>query len=260
MLLMSRHQDDAPPTWFRLSEESWAEIGEAYRNGATARTLAAKWKVSPTSIYRHACKDGWSKKAHGDAVARAHVAAVRAEADARREVATAPTPDPPLSTDPADLRQVAMARLAQAIHGGREDEALRLTNLVQKLERLTPPPPSPTDGYPDDGGAYVDWRPTREAVEREVEIMFREVVTIAYFMLKDPDKVPHVFRRRVREFRKRYLGEDDAEAMAKANHYTEYVLKELEGVVMDFHGPEPKPAIRRARRTWPPASPPFPSP
>lgn len=165
----------------------------------------------------------------------------------------------PLSTAPADLREVAMTRLGQAIHEGRESEALRLTNLVEKLDCLAPPPSSPTDGYPDDGGAYVDWRPTREAVEREVEVMFREVVAIAYFMLKDPDRVPHVFRRRVREFRRRYLGENDAEAMAKANHYTEYVLADLEDVVMDFHGPEPKPAIRRPNRTWPPASPPFPS-
>lgn len=73
---MSRHQDDAPPTWFRLSETSWAGIGEEYRNGATAKALAAKWRVSPTSIYRHACKDGWTKKTHGDAVARAHVTAI----------------------------------------------------------------------------------------------------------------------------------------------------------------------------------------
>jgi hypothetical protein len=148
MLFMSKRLDDAPPTWFRLSEKSWAEIGEEYRNGATARTLGAKWKVSPTSIYRHACKDGWTKKSQGDAVARAHVAAVHAEADARREAAAAPTPGPTLSTDPADLREVAMARLAQAIHGGREDEALRLTNLVQKLERLTRRRPHPPTAIP----------------------------------------------------------------------------------------------------------------
>lgn len=258
MLCMSRQQDDAPPTWFRLSEASWAEIGEEYRNGATAKALGAKWKISPTSIYRHACKDGWTKKTHGDAVARAHVASLRAEAG--RKAAASSTTGPLPSTDPKDLRNVAMTHLAQAIHAGRENEALRLTNLIEKLDRLAPPPASPTDGYPDDGGAYVDWRPTREAIEREIDATFHIAVYIAYWMLKDPDRIPHEFQRRVREFRKRYLGENDDEAMAKAIAHTERVLKPLEGIVMDFHGPEPKPAIRRARRTWPPASPPFPSP
>lgn len=81
---MSKSHPDAPPTWFRLSEASWAEIAAEYRNGATAGELARKWKVSPTSIYRHACKDGWTKKASSDAVARAHAEAVADRTDPPR--------------------------------------------------------------------------------------------------------------------------------------------------------------------------------
>ncbi|MGH1557056.1 hypothetical protein ACRAWD_03135 [Caulobacter segnis] len=164
---MTRAHPDAPPTWFRLSEASWAEIAAEYRNGATAKDLARKWKVSPTSIYRHAGKEGWTKKAHGDAVARAHAEAheearVQArlpEPPARRDRAT--TDDAaveafnaaPLSTDPADLRNAALARLAAAIHGGRDREALRLTTLADRLTRLTAPePPGAGAGASPGGG------------------------------------------------------------------------------------------------------------
>jgi DNA invertase Pin-like site-specific DNA recombinase len=61
---------DAPPTWYRLSEESWAEIRRGYPNGSTARELAARWRVSVSTIYRHACDEGWTKKKDGDAKAR----------------------------------------------------------------------------------------------------------------------------------------------------------------------------------------------
>lgn len=144
---MSKSHPDAPPTWFRLSEASWAEIAAEYRNGATAKELAHKWKVSPTTIYRRACADGFTKKADSDAVARAHAEA-HAQARAQREDETwdnLPEPLPgeiwlmddeavdafnaaPLSTDPSDLRNAAMARLAAAIHQGRDQEALRLTD------------------------------------------------------------------------------------------------------------------------------------
>lgn len=57
---MSKSYPDARPTWFRLSEDSWAQIAEEYKNGATAAELGAKWKVSTGSVYRHASQQGWS--------------------------------------------------------------------------------------------------------------------------------------------------------------------------------------------------------
>ncbi|PHY12971.1 hypothetical protein CSW58_08945, partial [Caulobacter sp. B11] len=121
---------------------------EAYRNGARAKELSALWKVSPGSIYRHAQVEGWTKKVSADTVARAHVAARRAEADERRAAGTTPVrarradgvaaSGPPPSPDPADLRAAALVRLASAIHEGRDHEALRLSALAQRLEKLGP--------------------------------------------------------------------------------------------------------------------------
>lgn len=281
---MTDHSSETPPTYFRLSEASWAEIGEAYRNGASAKELSALWKVSPGSIYRHAGAEGWTKKHHADAVARAHVAARRAEAQARRETASAsPAParradgmaasGPPPSPDPADLRAAALTRLASAIHDGRDHEALRLSALAQRLEKLgqpdggagaalVDPGPSfpPNGGWPDDGGHFVDWRPTRAAVERETESMFRDIALISLSLLVAPERVHPIFKRRVYRFRRDFLGQDEPEALAAAERTTERILREFDVVIMDFNGPTPRPAVRKPCRTWPPAQPPFPDP
>lgn len=58
-------------------------IRAEYLNGATARSLAKKYRVSPTSIYRHACQEGWTKEVMAEAVSRKSVA------DAERVVAGA---------------------------------------------------------------------------------------------------------------------------------------------------------------------------
>jgi len=282
-MAMTDHSSETPPTYFRLSPASWAEIGEAYRNGARAKELSALWKVSPGSIYRHAQVEGWTKKDHADDVARAHVAARRAEADERRAAGTAaPSPrradgvaasGPPLSSDPADLRAAALTRLASAIHDGRDHEALRLSALAQRLEKLglpggaagsalVDPGPSaqPDGGWPDDGGCFVDWRPTREAVERETEAMFRDIALISLAVLVAPERVHAIFKRRVYRFRRDVLGQDEPDALAEAERITESVLRPLEKTIMDFNGPTPRPAVRKPARTWPPAKPPFPDP
>lgn len=62
---------DTPATHFHLDEEAWAEIGAAYRAGASALALAVKWKVSRGTIYINMKKRGWSKKRDGGAFARA---------------------------------------------------------------------------------------------------------------------------------------------------------------------------------------------
>jgi hypothetical protein len=106
---------------------------------------------------------------------------------------------------------------------------------------------------------FVDWRPTKAAVEHETDLMFRSVYLLALAMLLKPDKVPALFKRRVMRFRRDYLGEDDAEALEAAERTTAYALKELDIPFMDFNGTEPRPARRVPARTWPPARPPYPS-
>jgi DNA-binding CsgD family transcriptional regulator len=72
---MSTHSPSPHPAprahHLRLSQESWAEIGRAYCNGATARSLAQHWRISPKTIYAHAKRNGWSKQRNGDDIVRA---------------------------------------------------------------------------------------------------------------------------------------------------------------------------------------------
>jgi hypothetical protein len=297
MLPMTDHSSEAPPTWFRLSEASWAEIGEAYRNGATARELAALWKVSPSSIYRHACRAGWTKKGSADAVARAHATARRVEADAglpvraRRADGVAASGPPP-SSDPAEMKAAALARLASAIHDGRDHEALRLSALIQRLDRLIvtaadrpdtpgaadpaarsvpqglgepgnrPWPTPPPEGYPDDGGHFIDWRPTREAVERETASMFRMIAFTALAMLHKPAAVHPVFMRMVYRFRRDVLGETNEDNIRQSAEYiTEQTLLKVEEFAFErVDVVNPDTGMRERLRTWPPADPPFPQP
>lgn len=343
---MSKSHPDAPATWFRLSEASWAQIAEAYKNGATAAELGAKWKVSASSVYRHACKHGWTKKAHGDAVAREHAAAFEAQADAARRAALggagalpgapwrtgdedadaeapsafgapfgeksacdpasaaasgrAPPPPPPpapppLSTDPLDLKAATLARLAAAIHQGRDQEALRLTTLADRLTRLGAADETAvetsveTPGGATGGGrpgrladmghtghtcvdpiddperarllmtGFVDWRPSRAQVEHEVECMFRSIFLIALVMLVKPEAAPPLLLRRVFRFRRDYLGEDDPKTLKKAELITENILREFEQPYRAFVATERRPIRKLACRTWPPPRPPYPS-
>lgn len=305
---MSKSHPDARPTWFRLSEASWAQVAEAYKNGATAGELGAKWKVSASSVYRHACKHGWTKKAHGDAVAREHAAAVEAQAQAARRAALggagalpgqswpagdedpegeAPSafdgsfgqtsafaaasgaaPLPPLSTDPADLKAATLARLAAAIREGRDQEALRLTTLVDKLSKLSAGEETGRQAFGEDYDperarlmltGFVDWRPTRAHVEHETECMFRSIFLIALAMLVKPEAVPGLFKRRAYRFRRDYLGEDDPQALEGAERITDHMLREHDQLFMDFTEDEPRPARKLPCRTWPPPRPPYPS-
>ena len=296
---MSKSHPDARPTYFRLSEASWAQVAEEYKNGATAGELGAKWKVSAASVYRHACKDGWTKKGHSDAVAREHAATVEAEAAAARRAAlggagalpgelwpagaeddhgnadgeafaagSGATSPPPLSTDPSDLKAATLTRLAAAIREGRDQEALRLTTLVDKLGKLSESGETGREAFADDHDperarlmltGFVDWRPTRAHVEHETAYMFRSIFLIALFMLEKPEQVPGLFKRRVMRFRRDYLGEDDPEALEAAEGLTDYLLRGYDQLFMDFTEDEPRPARKLPCRTWPPPRPPYPS-
>jgi hypothetical protein len=135
------------PCHYHLSKETWAEVVEAYRSGATARELAVKWKVSPGSVYYQAGRAGWSKKRNGDQLAREHAKAVeaaevvRAE-PARREqralktlFAPAPVGDPE-AADPVALARAATLASGRAMKGRLWNEARALAGLAESYARL----------------------------------------------------------------------------------------------------------------------------
>lgn len=226
---MTRAVPDAPATHYRLSEESWAEIAAAYRNGATARELAARWRVSPTTIYRYACRDGFTKKRHSDAIARAHAEAIAEEetADlaARDERASAE-----IDSDPAALRKQAMADMARALAAGRTAEADRLGRLILTLDKVSGISAREDDPeyseFERNGVSFIDpaepensprrraWREfardmTRKsdlAAEENAKRLFPLIQKVALGMLGDQAYAPAVFSRAVFRWRAETFG------------------------------------------------------
>lgn len=144
---MTRAYVEAPATHFRLKPETWAIIAEEYRNGATAKDIGAKWKVAPSSVYRHACADGWTKKTMGDARARAHARMVEAEEASVRSMQPVgsralkalfqPAPaDDPEATDPAALSKAATLASGRAMKGRLWNEARALAGLAETYSKL----------------------------------------------------------------------------------------------------------------------------
>jgi len=187
---MTNAHSDAPTTYFRLSEESWAEIREAYRNGATARELAIRWRVSPTTIYRNACAGGWTKKKSSDAVARAHARAIAEEeaadlassqavppGEAGRGPPPSPPPPPkaeapwwplkperpeawpaydPDEDDPPTLARAALYAAGRALRAGKIADAERLCRLSSNISRLSETALfKPDDPPPEQGNPYL---------------------------------------------------------------------------------------------------------
>ena len=140
---MTRAHEEAPATWFRLSEESWAEVRREYQAGASAPQLARKWRVSPTSIYRHACKEGWTKKAGGDAAARDHAEGWEAvQAAAVADLFTPQAGEADASA--ADLSHQAVQAAGRAMKQGRLAEAQGLARLAEALGRVAVRAPDST--------------------------------------------------------------------------------------------------------------------
>lgn len=144
---MTRAYAEAPATHFRLKPETWALIAEEYKNGATAKDLGAKWKVSATTVYRYACRDGWTKKGMGDARARAHARMVEEEEAAHRSMnpvgsralkglfSPAPVEDHD-AADPAALARAATLASGRAMKGRLWAEAKALAGLAESYARL----------------------------------------------------------------------------------------------------------------------------
>ncbi|MDP1632414.1 MAG: helix-turn-helix domain-containing protein [Caulobacter sp.] len=234
---MTRAVADAPATHFRLSEESWALIAEAYRGGATARELAARWKVSPTTIYRYACRDGFTKKRHSDAVARAHAQATveggAVDNEARRLVGLAPVPalpaPPPPAANPEALKQRAMEDLARAMAAGRVAEAERLGRLLLTLGKVGDLERS-GEGFDEDGYPVLTG-PLKTTFAEVAEMVYPFACEIALKMLGDRWHGPEVFSRAVMRWRAETFGPETA-----ANDYREMCKGGWTDTVYDADG------------------------
>lgn len=135
---MSRALPDAPATHFRLSAASRAEVEKEYRAGRTARVIAAKWRISPSSVYRWAREGGWTKAEAGDAAARAHAASVEAEEAEVREKAASPLiAEGDCAGESADLlAATALRGVRNAFLQGRLEEAASLAKTADVLTRV----------------------------------------------------------------------------------------------------------------------------
>lgn len=147
--MLSAMPIDPHATYYRLTDETWAQVVEEYANGARAKQLAAKWNVAASSIYRHASDAGLTKRDSGDKRARAHAKQVMLHQKAR-EAKAGPkedTPDPTLralfspaleseAADPAVLAQQATLASGRAMRGRLWAEAKALAGLAESYRRL----------------------------------------------------------------------------------------------------------------------------
>ena len=138
---------EAPATHYRLAEETWDLIVEEYAAGASAKDLAAKWKTSAGSVYRHARLRQAGKRAVGDARARAHARMVEEEEAATRALHPAGSralkglfaaepQDRPEASDPGELRRLATLAAGRAMTGRLWAEAKALAALAESFSRL----------------------------------------------------------------------------------------------------------------------------
>ena len=60
---MTRRNPEHPPgpSYYRLPETAWTMIRDEYLSGRSAKAIAQKWRISMTSVYRHATDGGWRK-------------------------------------------------------------------------------------------------------------------------------------------------------------------------------------------------------
>ena len=176
---MTRAYVEAPATYFRLEPDTWALIAEEYRNGATAKDVGAKWKVAPSSVYRHACAGGWGKKRMGDARARAHARMVEEEEGARtalnpvgsRALKSLFSPPPvgdPEAGDAGALARTALLASGRAMKGRLWSEAKALAALAESYVRLATSAPPPEEvRNPEAEDAAMRFLMERLGIDRE---------------------------------------------------------------------------------------------
>lgn len=142
---MTMHTPPAPPRPARLilDDATWDTIAEQYRAGATAPEIAARYRISRSSLHRHMKKRGVLKRA-GSLIAVAHAEAADAETAARRAQRWSAddvfqlTLEP--GHEPAHLCQLATTAAGNAMINGDPGMARMYAELGLLFLRLTPAP------------------------------------------------------------------------------------------------------------------------
>jgi hypothetical protein len=205
---------DPKPRWLRLTPEAWALIRDAYISGATAPELAHKWRVSRTSIYRHASDGGWTKRAAGAAFAAARVEAERKSSAARRDEAEALAARlPDVEADPggfaAGLGRSALVAIRPAMDEGRIADAKGYAVLAEHLRKLSARERAAEARRPSAAQQ-------QESLDAFVAERWRYIAEIACAMIYNPEAAPALFEQHIAAWRREHLGEDEAASAARA--------------------------------------------
>ena len=253
---MTRAYAEAPATHYRLTAETWAIIAEEYKNGATAKELGAKWKVAPSSVYRYACRDGFTKKSMGDARARAHARMVEEEEGAARALkpmgsralAGLFSPAPvgnEQAGDAGELARAATLASGRAMHGRLWAEAKALAGLAETYARLA------ERGDPRRGGMTVDTLP----LELRLAVLLDENESERFSLIgsepgRDPDheiKQRYWARRNAQYVVQTELRDTYLEPWQKARWRAAALERQLRGL---GHEPIPEPPEGHPRPRW----------
>ena len=107
-----------------------------YQSGATAKTLAALWRVSPGSIYRHACAGGRTKAKRSVEVSQIMVARERERLAFAEQIAgEAQAAAAPREADPLEAARTLARRGAGSALKGRGEQAKAELALAHDLAR-----------------------------------------------------------------------------------------------------------------------------
>ncbi len=133
------------PAHYRLSTATWELILKEYREGATARELALKWRVSQHAVRKRITMHESTKRDWGDSQAitqavlrEAELAQARAntpEARAARLFTVDPDEDA-AAGDPGELARTAVLASGRAMRGRLWNEARTLAGLAEVYTRL----------------------------------------------------------------------------------------------------------------------------
>lgn len=133
------------PAHYRLSTATWELILKEYREGATARELALKWRVSQHAVRKRITMHESTKRDWGDSQAitqavlrEAELAQARAntpEARAARLFTVDPDEDA-AAGDPGELARTAVLASGRAMRGQLWNEARTLAGLAEVYTRL----------------------------------------------------------------------------------------------------------------------------
>lgn len=168
----------------KASIQTWELVRAAYLSGLSAPTVAARFGVSVSAIRKRARREGWTKAAYASA-ARAKDAP---GPDATETGGPEPADDPfeaampRFHVEPGGLARRALEQAAQALAGGRPQDAVAYARAAEAIARLDAVvPPFSVDESPEQAA----WR--QSTVERSTLEMAR---LIAARMIDGADPPP----------------------------------------------------------------------